>query len=136
MLLCPKMQASATYYKTKLKVHNYTHYNLKTKEVFCYLWHEGNGGWIVVLDSNVFASILTKHLVSELQKSKATKIILWSDGCCYQNRSVKLANALLELAVEQNVIIEQKYLEVGHTQMEVDSIYSAIERKLPPHREI
>lgn len=132
VLLCPRMQASATYYKTKLKVHNYTHYNIKTKEVFCYLWHEGNGG----LDSNVFASILIKHLRSELEKSNASKIILWSDGCCYQNRSVKLANALLELAIEKNVTIEQKYLEVGHTQMEVDSIHSSIERKLPPHREI
>ncbi|CAB3222650.1 unnamed protein product [Arctia plantaginis] len=132
VVLCPRMQASATYYKTKLKVHNYTHYNLKTKEVFCYLWHEGNGG----LDSNVFASILIRHLRSELDKSNASRIILWSDGCCYQNRSVKLANALLELAIEKNVSIEQKYLEVGHTQIEVDSIHSAIERKLPPHREI
>ncbi|CAK1594879.1 unnamed protein product [Parnassius mnemosyne] len=32
VLLCPRMQASATYYKTKLKVHNYTIYNLITKE--------------------------------------------------------------------------------------------------------
>ncbi|CAG4936415.1 unnamed protein product [Colias eurytheme] len=88
------------------------------------------------LDSNVFASILIKHLKSELDKSNASRIILWSDGCCYQNRSVKLANALLELAVEKNISIEQKFLEVGHTQMEVDSVHSSIERKLPPHREI
>lgn len=86
--------------------------------------------------ADVFASILIKHLRSELEKSNASRIILWSDGCCYQNRSVKLANALLELAIEKKITIEQKYLEVGHTQMEVDSIHSSIERKLPPHREI
>lgn len=31
VLLCPRIQATAVYYKTKLKVHNYTHNNLKTK---------------------------------------------------------------------------------------------------------
>lgn len=49
---------------------------------------------------------------------------------------LNMSNALIELAVEKNTIIEQKYLEVGHTQMEVDSIHSSIERKLPPHRDI
>ncbi|CAG5043443.1 unnamed protein product [Parnassius apollo] len=133
VLLCPRIQASAVYYKTKLKVHNYTHYNLKTKAVICYLWHEGSGG----LDSDVFTSIMMKHLKAELEKAPNTKkIILWNDGCGYQNRSLNLSNALIELSVEKNIIIEQKYLEVGHTQMEVDSIHSSIERKLPPHREI
>ncbi|CAG4977983.1 unnamed protein product [Parnassius apollo] len=133
VLLCPRIQASAVYYKTKLKVHNYTHYNLKTKEVICSLFHEGSGG----LDSDVFMSIMMKHLKAELEKAPNTKkIILWSDGCGYQNRSLNLSNALIELSVEKNIIIEQKYPEVGHTQMEVDSIHSSIERKLPPHRDI
>lgn len=80
VLLCPRIQALATYYKTKLKVHNYTHYNLKTKEVICYLWHEGNGG----LDSDVFASIMLKHLKSKIDEAPCQKIILWSDGCGYK----------------------------------------------------
>ncbi|CAG4940469.1 unnamed protein product [Colias eurytheme] len=126
VLLCPNIQASATYYKTKLKVHNYTIYNMKNKEAACYIWHEGNGG----LESDVFASNLTKHLKNDIDKFNPTKIILWSDGCGYQNRCLTLANALLDLAIENNVIIEQKYLEVGHTQMEVDSIHSVIEKKL------
>lgn len=80
VLLCPRIQALATYYKTKLKVHNYTNYNLKTKEVICYLWHEGNGG----LDSDVFASIMLKHLKSKIDEAPCQKIILWSDGCGYK----------------------------------------------------
>ena len=36
VLLCPKSQSSATYYKRKLAVHNFTVYNLGTSSVDCY----------------------------------------------------------------------------------------------------
>lgn len=39
-----------------------------------------------------------------------------------------MANALLNLAMIYGVTIEQKFLEVGHTQMEADSVHSTIER--------
>jgi len=55
---------------------------------------------------------------------------LWSDGCCCQNKNTVLANALLDFAVCNKVVIDQKYLTKGHTQMECDSYHSAIERKL------
>lgn len=51
-------------------------------------------------------------------------IILWSDGCCYQNKNTILSNTLLEFTVIHKVIIEQKYLTKGHTQMERDSVHS------------
>lgn len=57
-------------------------------------------------------------------------ITLYTDGCTYQNRNVVLSNALLNVAMLHNVIITQKYLEVGHTQMEVDSIHALIEKNL------
>uniref|UniRef100_A0A6P7GZV6 Uncharacterized protein LOC114348544 n=1 Tax=Diabrotica virgifera virgifera TaxID=50390 RepID=A0A6P7GZV6_DIAVI len=126
VLLCPYTQASAMYYKQKLKVHNQTFFNLNNKDVACYLWHEGNGG----LDSDDFVSILVKFLNEEIERHNPKTIILWSDGCAYQNRNVNMSNGLLEIAMEKNIIIEQKYLEVGHTQMEVDSVHSVIERKL------
>nr|CAD7447096.1 unnamed protein product [Timema bartmani] len=45
-----------------------------------------------------------------------------------QNKTV--ANALLNLAMRTTFLIEQKYLEKGHTQMEADSVHAAIERRL------
>lgn len=132
VLVCPRLLASAIYYKTKLKVHNLTFYNMKNKDVTCYLWHESSGG----LESDVFTSIMVKFLKNEIQTHQPSRVVLWSDGCCYQNRNTKLSNGFLELATAENVTIEQKYLEVGHTQMEVDSIHSAIERKLRKGREI
>lgn len=57
-------------------------------------------------------------------------IIIYSDGCSNQNRNAILATALLDYCIRQNVVVIQKYLENGHTQMEVGSIHSCIESKL------
>lgn len=35
--LCPKTVASTMYYKTKLQVHNFTLFNLKSKKGYCYI---------------------------------------------------------------------------------------------------
>jgi len=57
-------------------------------------------------------------------------IIIYSDGCGYQNRKTVLSNALLKLSIENNVIMEQKFLVKGHTQMPCDSVHSSIERTI------
>lgn len=64
-----------------------------------------------------------KHLKVELEKAPNTK----KKSCGYQSQSLNFSNALIELSVEKNIIIEQKYLEVGHTPMDVDSEHSSIE---------
>ena len=53
---------------------------------------------------------------------------MWSDGC--ENRNITVANAYSELSRQHGVVITQKYLVAGHTQMECDSMHSAIERRL------
>lgn len=123
LLLCPKLQASALYYKMKLGVHNFTVYNMASHEARNYLWHEGEAG----LSANEFASCIVHYLESNASYSE---FILWSDGCGYQNRNIVLSNALLKFATEQKKTVTQKYLEKGHTQMECDSVHSVIERKL------
>lgn len=128
VLLCPKSNVSALYYRTKLIVHNFTIFDLGTKDGYCYLWHEGEGE----LNANCFSSIICDFLCTKIipQLESTQQIILFSDGCSAQNRNCTLANALLNLAVEKGVCIIQKYLEKGHTQMECDSVHSTIEQKL------
>ena len=127
VLLAPRLHVSTTDYKTKLKVHNYTIYNQVTEDVTCFLWNESEGG----VSSDVFASTLYNFLLSEVNKHPNIKtIIIWSDGCTYQNRNVTMANALLNLALQKDITIIQKYLEKGHSQMEVDACHSLIEKKL------
>ena len=122
VLLAPSMNASALYYKTKLATHNFTFYNLATREVQCYMWYEGEGG----LSANEFASCVVDYIKSEAANYK--KVVIFSDGCTYQNRNSILSSALSDLANELNIEINQKYLVRGHTQMEVDSVHSTIER--------
>ncbi|KAJ8347253.1 hypothetical protein SKAU_G00286540 [Synaphobranchus kaupii] len=43
VLLCPKTKASCLYYKTKLQVHNFTLFDLESKEGYCYIWDESEG---------------------------------------------------------------------------------------------
>ena len=123
VLLAPFVQASAMYYKTKLACHNYTIYDLSTKDVFLYFWHEGEGD----LSASSFASCLTDFINNVPEKIK--ELVIFSDGCTYQNRNVVLANALLKLSIERNIVVTQKYLTKGHTQMECDSVHSTIETK-------
>ena len=61
---------------------------------------------------------------------KMIKSNIYSDGCTYQNRNVVLTNTLCHLAKKLGIKMTQKILKKGHTQMEIDSSHSVIERKL------
>lgn len=131
VLMAPKSNVSSFYYRTKLQVHNLVFYNLKNQKAYCFLWHEVEGG----LTADEFASIWTyfieKKILANLEnKTNPVKIIFYTDGCTYQNRNSTMANALLNTAINNKIYIEQKILEIGHTQMEADSVHSVIERAL------
>lgn len=128
VLLSPKSNVSSLYFKTKLIVYNFTFFNLKTIDGYCYIWYESAGG----VTANDYASIICQfikdHVKNDLQPEQ--NLILYSDGCTSQNRDYIMANSLLNLSMTFNITIEQKVLEKGHTQMEADSMYSVIERKI------
>lgn len=110
----------------KLQIHNITIYNLLTHQSDNFVWDEMAGN----LTASVFTTCIIKHLRDFLDRSPDIHhIIIYSDGCFYQNRNVTLSNAILYFCEERNVTIEQKYLVVGHTQMECDATHSLIERK-------
>ena len=126
VLLCSQSNTSAMYYKTKYQLHNFTFYIMKTKDGYCYCWDEINGN----LSSGVFAHIQHKDFSKVLQESThIEKLIVWSDGCGYQNKNTTVSNMYLDLSLLYNLTIEQKYLVSGQTQMECDSMHSTIERK-------
>lgn len=123
--LCPVIEASSMYYKTRLQVHNFTIYNIATHQCTNYVWNESEGD----LQSSVFVSCIISHLEKYCLDDKRD-IILYSDGCGYQNRNSTLSNALSYFAFKNGVTIQQKFLEKGHTQMECDSTHALIERRL------
>lgn len=107
VLLCPKSTVSSMYYKTKLVVHNFTLFNLKTQNGYCFVWHEAEGG----LTANEFSSILVKFLENDVipfLPNNEKEIILYSDGCTGQNRKdifqVKTHRSLARIKSESNII--------------------------------
>ena len=93
------LRASA-YYKLKLTSHNFTVYSLTTHDAMVY--------WFDETECSLSASIFTKCLIdylSELPDQVSKTIILYSDGCDYQNRHSILLNGLIDLSVVRKVTI-------------------------------
>ncbi|XP_063219190.1 uncharacterized protein LOC134529234 [Bacillus rossius redtenbacheri] len=122
--VAPCIQASAFYYKTKLTCHNFTVYNITSNHYTCYWFSEVDTD----LSASTFAILIIDYLKCHCANEK--QMIIYSDGCNYQNRNFILGNALLDHAIKSGQTIIQKFLERSHTQMECDSVHSTIERKL------
>ena len=126
VLLSPSLNASAIYYLKKLCSYNYTVYDEKNHQAMCYIWSE----CATELSSNTFGCLIYDYLSSNERCKTADSITIYSDGCAYQNRCTQLSNVLLLFAkMYQNVVL-QKFLVQGHTQMEVDSVHTLIERTI------
>ncbi|MCG8048776.1 MAG: hypothetical protein N0E48_24730, partial [Candidatus Thiodiazotropha endolucinida] len=121
VLQTPCSNVSQTYYKRKLNSYNLTVYSLADSKGTCYIWNETHGQRGA---SEIGTCVLT-HLNS--LPSNIRHVILYSDCCSGQNRNQYLASGLLNtVSVHPHIqIIEQKFLESGHTQMECDSLHSA-----------
>lgn len=115
------------YFKTKLAVHKFTIFDIKTHSGYCFLWREIEG----TVGANEFATIIYYFAETQLPHLQSgQEVTFYSDGCPGQNRNAILSSALLNFAVHHKVRIVQKYLERGHTQMEADSMHSCVERQL------
>ena len=123
--ISPCLYFSALYYKTKLNCHNFTVYNLSTHDGTFYWFKESEAD----LSADTFASCAV-HAIREITKKEKLPVILYSNGCTYQNRNSIMSNALIHLSIELNIDIYQKFLEKGHTQMECDLVHSTIEQSL------
>jgi hypothetical protein len=89
----------------------------------CYLWSEVDAK----REACEIGSALHLQLLSLPGSIK--HVILYSDACSRQNRNQFRSTALMHAVMNlPNIeIIDHKFLESGHTQMECDSMHSAIE---------
>lgn len=124
LLLTPKNNSSLLYYRSKLAVHNFKIFNIKTRDAYCFIWNETEGG----LCANEFSSIIFHFIESQLPlQNDAKKITFYSDGCNYQNRNSTLANTLLFLSNKHSIEIEQKYLETYSNGVRFDALSNRTE---------
>ncbi|CAG2211934.1 unnamed protein product [Mytilus edulis] len=123
VLQTPCSLVSQIYYMRKLNCYNLSIYNLGTKNATSYLWSEVEG--------KRGACEITTCLYLQLLSLTANikNVILYSDACAGQNRNQFTATGLMHAVINlPNIeIIDHKFLESGHTQMECDSMHSAIE---------
>lgn len=123
VLTTPCGNVSNLYYSRKFASYNSTFYDLATKDGFCYFWHETDGE----RGSDEIGTAILRQV--ERLSGQAKEIIFYCDCCGGQNRN-KFIGALL-LFINNNFNFDKvsiKYLESGHTQMEVDSMHSSIEQ--------
>ena len=119
----PNGNVSSFYYKSKLNVFNFTAYNIVDKTGYCYMWHEGEAR----RGANEIATCIFKY-IEEYGIGK--QILFYSDNCSAQNKNKFLVS--MYLYAIQNLDVDQivhKYLIVGHTENEGDSMHSCIEKE-------
>ena len=125
VLLCPRLNVSSLFYRRKLATYNLTVYDMGTRDVSCYMWHEGAGG----RGCNEIATSI--HLFLKSLPASAKRVIFFSDTCSAQNRNQFFAamclNAVRHLPIE---CIDHVYMESGHSHMECDTAHSMIETAL------
>ena len=123
VLQTPCSQVSTLYYSRKLNMYNLTVYSMKPPhDAVCYCWTEVEGK----RGSNEIGTSMYKWLTG--LPDTVDEVIIYSDSCGGQNRNRHMA-AILLYAVQMTKlkVVYQKFLERGHTYMEVDSMHSAVE---------
>lgn len=123
VLLCPSDPANnALFYKRRLATYDFTIYNVATKKGDCFIWHEGQGG----RGSCEIGSLLFQYFQS--LPNNIEEVRCFSDRCGGQNLN-KYVVAMCMYAVQmiENLkVIDLKFLTPGHSEMECDSMHSAV----------
>ena len=124
VLPVPCSNVSTLFYKRKLSCYNLTVYDVATKDATLYMWHEAVAG----RGSNEIASCVYNYLCN--LPSNVNAVSMYSDTCGGQNRNANFsAMCLYAVAHLPNLhAIHHKYMESGHSQMEIDSVHSVTER--------
>jgi len=123
VLSTPSGNVSSLYYARKLSVYNFTVYNQHTGDGNCMVWDETQGQ----RGANEIASLLYIYLKENLDIN-VKHVVITSDSTVAQNRN-QYVTCMMLFAVSTLPVetIEQKFLEPGHTHMEVDSMHAAID---------
>lgn len=121
----PYLNASIFFYKRPLWTFNLTVHDGATNKADCYIWNET----IAKRGANDIGSCIYKHLMNLPENVK--HVILYSDSCPGQNRNSYIC-AMFEKVLEDHPsieVIDHKFLVVGHTHLECDTVHAQIEKK-------
>ncbi|KAK3912725.1 Replicase polyprotein 1ab [Frankliniella fusca] len=125
VFLCPKGENSEFFYESKLSLYNFTIFVSGEQQGFCYVWDQTVGR----RGSAEITSCLWSFL--NMKAAQGVKEFhFYSDNCTAQNKNQFLFSMYIMASIRLNIKIVHRYLEVGHTHMEVDSVHAAIQNSL------
>lgn len=123
VLPTPCGDISTFFYKCRLNCFNFTIFEIASKRGFCYFWHEA----IAHRGANEISTCLLDYLSRECV---GKDVIFYSDNCVGQNKNKMLVSMYLYAINNFDIkSITHKFLTVGHTQNEGDSMHATIERE-------
>lgn len=121
----PHLNASMFFYKRPLWTYNLTMHDGATNSANCYIWNET----IAKRGANDIGSCIYKCLLELPETVK--HVVLYSDSCPGQNRNSYIT-VMFEKILEEHPsieVIDHKFLVVGHTHLECDTVHAQIEKK-------
>nr|CAI5831490.1 unnamed protein product [Callosobruchus analis] len=120
----PSGDAQSICYVSKLNVFNFTMFHLQTKDVTCYLWHEGGHR-----GANEIGSCVWEYLVNRSEKKD---VFFYSDNCVVKHKNRFMIALYVYAVAKLNCIqsITHRFLTVGYTQNEGDTVHSVIKRQV------
>lgn len=122
ILNCPRLATSIVYYLRQLNLYNFgIHVGSTGKGIFN-VWMETEAS----KGTQEVGSCLKKHIATI---NGPKKLILWSDSCGGQNRSIKLILMLIHILQNHQTleIISVRYLQSGHSFLPNDSEFGDFE---------
>ncbi|KAK3925577.1 N-acetyl-gamma-glutamyl-phosphate reductase, partial [Frankliniella fusca] len=125
ILTCPKSEVADFYYKSKINLYNFTIFDMAPRLGTCYIWNETEGK---KGSSEVASGVY--NFIDKKQKEGTVEFVFYSDNPTSQNKNRYVFSMYLLASTKYRVKITHRYLEVGHTQMEVDSMHAAIEKSV------
>lgn len=125
ILTMPRSEVSVYYYKNKVSLMNFTIFDMGPKLGLNHIWNET----MAKKSSSEVATCVFKFIEKKCLSNPEMKVFkFYSDNPTSQNKN-RFMFAMYRFASSKfNVKITHRFLEVGHTHMEVDNMHGNIER--------
>lgn len=123
VLPCPRSDTSVFFYRNKLSLYDFTVFDNCSRIANCYMWDETRAK----RGSNEIGSCLLLFIETMVKEGKK-EFRFYSDSCTGQNRNRFIFAMFLYAATKYGVKITHRFLEPGHTHMEVDNVHGRIEK--------